>query len=134
MRRCGRRLWRIAAREEGGVAIEFAIVSVAFVLFSIGTLEFGRAFAVRNKLALVADMASREILKDSSVTEEEVETRIRDAFDARHPELLEVVLGTETVNGIPFRTISVRYPFVLLIPQLARESIVLSTTERVPVT
>ena len=123
-----------AGREDGAVAVEFAIVSVAFVLFSLGTLEFGRALAVRNKLAFAADIGAREVLNDSAITESDVEERVRAAFDARNPELLEVDLGAETVDGIQFRTVSLSYPFVLMIPQLTRDAIVLSTEERIPVT
>lgn len=127
-------LKHLARTEDGAVAIEFAIVSVAFVLFSIGTLELGRAFEVRNKLAFASDIAAREILNDSAISEQDVETSVREAFDASDPELLEVTLGTETVDGIEFRTVSLSYPFVLLIPQLTDNSILLSTNERIPVT
>ncbi len=121
-------------REDGAVAVEFAIVSVAFVLFSLGTLECGRALAVRNKLAFAADIGAREVLNNAEITEADVEERVRAAFDASNPELLEVELGAETVDGIRFRTVSLSYPFVLLIPQLRNEAIVLSTEERIPVT
>ena len=127
-------LRRWARREDGAVAVEFAIVSVAFVLISLATLEFGRAFAVRNRLAFAADIGAREILNDSAITEADVEDLVRGAFDGSDPELLEVDLGSETIDGVQFRTVSLRYPFVLLVPQLRSEAIVLSTSERIPVT
>ena len=123
-----------ARREEGAVAIEFAIVSVAFVLISLATLEFGRAFAVRNKLAFAADIGAREILKDSATTEADIKESVRAAFDAFDPELLRVDLRSETIDGVQFRTVSLSYPFILLIPQLQNDAIVLSTSERIPVT
>ncbi len=129
-----RALCRCARREEGAAAVEFAIVSVAFVLVSLATLEFGRAFEVRNKLAFAADIAARQILNNAEISEDDVEERVREAFDAADPELLEVELGAETVGGVQFRTVSLTYPFVLLIPQLSSNSIVLSTSERVPLT
>jgi hypothetical protein len=63
-----------------------------------------------------------------------VEQNVREVFDARDPELLEVELGDETVDGIEFRTVSLSYPFVLMIPQLTTDAIVLTTSERIPVT
>ena len=134
MRRASGALRTWSGREEGAVAVEFAIVSVAFVLLSLGTLEFGRAFSVRNKLAFAADIGAREVLNDSTITEADVEELVRAAFDASHPELLEVELGAETIDGIQFRTVSLSDPFVLLIPQLKNDAIVLSTSERIPVT
>ena len=127
-------LKRLRRREEGAVAVEFAIVSVAFVLFSLGTLELGRAFEVRNRLAFAADAAARQILNNSDISEADVEEKIREVFDAGDPELLEVELGDETVDGIAFRTVSLSYPFVLVIPQLTTDAIVLTTSERIPVT
>jgi len=128
-------LRRLLAAEDGGVAIEFAIISVALVLLSLGTLEFGRALEVRNQLAYVADIAAREVLKDGAVAGSDVEEIVREKFEASNPELLQFELASETdENGVEFRTVTLRYPFLLLIPQLSSNSILLSTTERIPVT
>ena len=123
---------RLRAAEDGGVAIEFAIVSVALVLVSLGTLEFGRALQVRNQLAYLADIAAREILKDGEADGEAVEAKLREEFQASSPELLQVQIDAADAEG--FRTVSLSYPFTLMIPQLSSDAIMLSTTERVPVT
>lgn len=123
---------RFRADEEGGVAIEFAIVSMALVLLSLGTLEFGRALEVRNQLAYVADIGAREILKDGGADAADVEAIVREAFNASSPELLQVQIDPVDAEG--FRTVSLSYPFVLLIPTLYSGAIMLNTSERVPVT
>ncbi|MEA2984019.1 MAG: hypothetical protein QOD94_273 [Alphaproteobacteria bacterium] len=119
---------------QGGVAVEFAIVSVALVFVSLGIIEFGRALSVRTELSFLADIAARQILNDSSVSDDEVDGKVRAAFTSSRPELLELDFGTEVIDGSQFRTISIRYPFIPLIPQLASNAITLRVEERVPVT
>jgi hypothetical protein len=116
------------------VAIEFAIVSMALILFSFGTIELGRALEVRHKLSFVADRASREVLTDSDISSEDLEDDIREWFDAPEAELLQVEIGTESVDGISFRTVAISYPFVLLIPQLTSNPLTLRVEQRVPIT
>jgi hypothetical protein len=65
-----------------------------------------------------------------------VETAVREAFKAPSPQLLQVEFGTyeDEVNEIEFRTVTLRYPFAPLIPQLSTNTIMLSASERIPVT
>ena len=125
---------RLIRGQDGAAAIEFAIVSFALILVSLGIIEFGRALQVRNELAFAADIAARAILTDADIPSDEVEEAVREAFDPPDPALLDVNLETETVDGVEFRTLSLSYPFVLLIPQLSSESITLTVAQRVPVT
>ena len=128
-----RRPWtRLAADESGGVGIEFAIVSVALLLLSLGTFEFGRAFQMRGQLAFAADVAAREILKDGAAASSDVETKVRSRFHGPAPDRLLVSVGDMDADG--FRTVSLSYPFTLLIPQLANGTLTLRASERVPVT
>ena len=57
---------RFRRSEHGGVAIEFAIISMLVVSVSLGAVEFGRALQLRNELSSLADRATREILMDAS--------------------------------------------------------------------
>ena len=123
---------RLGRDEDGGVAIEFAIVSVALLLLSLGTFEFGRAFQMRGQLAFAADVGAREILKDGAVASSDVEAEVRARFHGGAPEQLQVTVGAADADG--FRTVSLAYPFTLLIPQLANGALTLRAFERVPVT
>jgi hypothetical protein len=58
---------------------------------------------------------------------------VRSAFTAGTPGMLTVTVGAETVNGVPFRTITLSYPFTPLIPQLSTGAINLSVARRTPV-
>jgi Flp pilus assembly protein TadG len=132
-----RKFAKLIRAESGAVALEFAIVSMAMVLVSLGVVEFGRALEVRNQLTFLADKAARQILNDSSVTDAEVEADIRAKFDGPNPQLLEVVVEQDLVtdsDGAKYRNVEVSYPFTLLIPQLSTSTITLTATERVPET
>jgi Flp pilus assembly protein TadG len=132
-----RKFAKLIRAESGAVALEFAIVSMAMVLVSLGVVEFGRALEVRNQLTFLADKAARQILNDSSVTNAEVEADIRAKFDGPNPQLLEVVVEQDLVtdsDGAKYRNVEVSYPFTLLIPQLSTSTITLTATERVPET
>lgn len=118
--------------QDGGVAIEFAIISSVFIFVIVGTLEFGRAMYVRNELSYAADIAAREILKDAEASESTVEGAARTAFRG-DAELLTFDLSNETVDGVQFRTLQLNYPFTLLVPQLSGRMFDLSVTRRTPV-
>ena len=105
--------------QDGAVAVEFAIIASVFIFVCLGTIEFGRALYVRNELSFAADIASREILKDSAATKSTVENAARAAFSG-NAQQLTVQLNTETVDGIEFRTLRLSYPFTMLIPQFGQ--------------
>ena len=128
---------RFVTEQDGGVALEFAIISMALVLLSLGIVEFGRALQVRNELTFLADRGAREILKNSAVTDAAVEATITSGFKGPRKELLSVEVEQDTVedaDGTTYRNIEISYPFTLLIPQLSSSTITLTATERVPET
>lgn len=123
MRRC----------EAGGTTIEFAIIASALVLVSLGVVEFGRALHVRNELSFAADFAARSILGNPAVSNSALEEEVRSVLTSAEPNLLQISMGTETVDGREFRTVALRYPFTFLIPSLSSEAISLSLDRRVPI-
>lgn len=59
MTRLLRAFW---AGRSGAAAVEFALVSLVFVVFALGIVDFGRNFYQKNRLAHAADIVSRELL------------------------------------------------------------------------
>ncbi|MFC6487258.1 MULTISPECIES: TadE/TadG family type IV pilus assembly protein [Phyllobacteriaceae] len=135
MRRVSRHLARC---QSGAAAVEFAIVCLPLLLLCLGVVEFGRAFFVRNDLAYAADVAARKVLigqipPDASASEIAVglEDAVRGAF-VGDTELLQVAVGTETVDGALYRTLSIRYPFTFLVPGVSDSPFALSVSRRIP--
>ena len=122
--------WRC---QKGGVAIEFAFVSMGLIMLGLGTLEFGRALQMHNELSFAADVGVREFLRDDSISNDTLEAKVRAAFDTSHPDLLAVTVGTETVDGVEFRTLALTYPVTLIVPVISND-IVLNVERRAPVT
>jgi hypothetical protein len=130
----------------GSTSVEFAIICMALLLVTFGVIEFGRGLYVRNQLSQAADCGARLILAGAvgsgcgppriptgPVLDSELQSAVRSAFTAGTPELLTVTAGSETVGGVPFRTITLSYPFTPLVPQLSSGAINLGVTRRTPV-
>ena len=123
---------RLLGCQAGSTAVEFAIVSLVLVLVTLGIVEFGRGLNVRNQLSQAADFGARKILTDRNSSDGTLENAVRSAFIADNPDRLKVTLGSETVYGMPFRTIALTYPLTLLVPGLSDGVIHLSLSRRTP--
>ena len=119
--------------EAGSTAVEFAIISLVLILVALGTVEFGRGLNIRNQLSQAADYGARQILTNSQISDTTLETTVRSAFNAGAGNALTVTIGTEAVNGVQFRTITLSYPFTPLIPGLSSGTINLNLARRTPV-
>ncbi len=122
---------RLRRNEDGGVALEFSIVAVAFVVVSLGVIEFGRALQVRNELSFAADYGARQIMMDPTATETVVKNAIKDKFLGYNPADLTVTLGDETFDGIAYRTVQLQYPMQMFIP-FVNGSLTLQVERRTP--
>jgi Flp pilus assembly protein TadG len=117
----------------GSTSVEFAIICTILVLVTLGVIEFGRGLNVRNQLSQAADYGARKILINRQISDSALVSEIRSAFVATAPSLLQVTIGTETVGGLQFRTVTLSYPFTLLIPGVLSEVIDLRLARRTPV-
>lgn len=114
----------------GASGIEFAIIGAVLVFLSLGVIEFGRAFLVRNSLADAADVATRTALIDRSASNTKIEASARAAFD-ENKNLLGVTFASESSGGVNFRVVTLSYPVTLLIPALSRTPLTLTVTRRI---
>ena len=126
-------LQRLRSCQAGSTAVEFAIISLVLALVAFGVLEFGRALNIRNQLSQAADYGARQILTNQLISDSALASSVRSAFSAASGTLLTVTVGTETVNGIAFRTIALSYPFTPVISSLSNAAISLRVARRTPV-
>lgn len=118
--------------ESGAAAIEFALIAMVAICVFVGIVEFGRALYMRNELSFAADLAARRILINPAVANNDLETTIRSAITFQDSEGLQLTFGTESVDGVSFRTILVSQPLTLLIPNLSEAAVMLTIDRRVP--
>lgn len=124
---------RLCYCQVGSTSVEFAIIATILILVTFGVIEFGRGLNVRNQLSLAADYGARTILIDKKISDSALVSEIRSAFAAAAPTLLQVTIGTETVDGLQFRTVTLSYPLTLLIPAFSTGLIDLRLIRRTPV-
>ena len=132
MRKLSRLFKRFARNEDGGPAIEFAIVAPVFVSVCLGVISLGYAFQVRNEMAHAVDAGIRQVLLDPAITDQDLETAIKDAFPESDPDNLTVALTETTIDGIEYRSIALSYPFTrIVIPGLS-DNMTLALSRRTP--
>ena len=122
----------IGRSDDGGVAIEFAIISTLLVFGSIATLELGRALYLRGEMAFAADVAERQVMMDPELSDSAVESAVRSAFRG-DTDLLMIEVGEETIDGLKFRTLSLNYPMLLVAPTITSRDLGLEVARRTPV-
>ncbi|WP_342236293.1 TadE/TadG family type IV pilus assembly protein [Inquilinus sp. OTU3971] len=123
---------RLLRNQTGAAAVEFAIIGMALIVLMLGLIEVGRGLYLRNALAQAVDVGARNALVHADMTDTALEDQVRAAFTGSEPDLLQVTVGTETVDGITFRTVALSYPLTLLVPGLAGTSTTLGMTRRIP--
>ncbi len=125
---------RLRDCRSGATALEFAIVSLFLVLISIGVIDFGRGFHARNNMSHAVDVGARTLLTNAETSDSTLETAIRSAFTGSSPELLEIEITSESINGTTYRAVTMGYPLSLHIPGLESSPVILIILRRIPLT
>lgn len=115
----------------GAVAMEFALIGLPFVMLIIGLVEFGRGLNLRSALDDAADRAQRMILIDGAVSEDALETEIRDGFLGGVPSAIVVSHSAETTGAGDYRIVALTYDMRIIIPNPASPTITISATRKV---
>lgn len=126
-------LARLRRCEHGAAAVEFALVGFVAIVVFLGIIEFGRVLYMRNEMSYAMDLGARKILTNPTVADAHVETVIRNAIRFGTSASVLISFGTKSVNGLPFRTVLVRYPVTLFIPRLTSASVLLQIDRIIPI-
>lgn len=109
--------------DSGAAALEFSLVAVIFVVASMGVIELGRTYQVRNELAYAADIGGRRltlIVNNPDIAESDyadvVKDEITSVFQGYDPDALSVSVDPEEVNGIQYQKLTLEYPMSVFIP------------------
>ena len=123
---------RVGRCEDGGPAIEFAIIAPVFLAVSVGVVSLGYAFQVRNEMAHAVDAGIRKVMMDPTITDQDLEDAIKAAFPASDPGNLAITLTESTIDGIDYRSIAVSYPFTRIDIPYMSNNVTLALSRRTP--
>ena len=132
MRKLSSLFRRLTRNEDGGPAIEFAIIAPIFIAVCLGVISLGYAFQVRNEMAHAVDAGIRQVMMDPTITDADLTTAIKDAFQESDPANLTVTLTNSTIAGIDYRAIAVSYPFTRIVIPGLPDNMTLALSRRTP--
>ncbi len=118
--------------EDGGPAIEFAIIAPVFIAVCLGVISLGYAFQVRNEMAHAVDAGIRQVLMDPTITDDALVAAIKDVFIESDPDNLTVTLTNLTIDGVDYRSIAVSYPFTRIVIPGLPDNMTLAMSRRTP--
>ena len=125
-----RRISGFRSDESGANAVEFSIVVTAFIIASLGVIELGRSFQIRNEMAYAADRGARIVtLNPDTITEQQIIGEVEDSFVGYETGELDVTVTAEVVSGTNYRNISVSYPMKLFVPMMS-DTVTLTVSRR----
>lgn len=111
------RFWR---QETGATALEFALIAVPLLMFTVGITEFGRALFMQQSLSHATDAAARTLYIDPTLTEAAIKAEILSNLFLAEPAQLQVTVGTPAAAAgtSRFKTLQlqVTYDFRSVVP------------------
>ena len=123
---------RFRRNEDGGPALEFAIIAPVFIAVCLGAISLGYAFQVRNEMAHAVDAGIRQVMMDPDITDDDLVTAIRDEFIESDPDNLTVTLTQTTIDGVNYRSIALSYPFTRIVIPGMPDNMTLGLSRRTP--
>lgn len=128
-----RRLFhRFRSDDSGVAAVEFALISIAFITFICGMYFVGLYFFTWNRLQYGTEEASRYAAVHEDATDQELEDIVMESLTmaGADPGNLVIDVATETVSNINFITLSATYQLDLNVPMIPEDVNDLSMTAR----
>lgn len=132
------RLVKFRARDDGATAVEFAFVSVGFMIFVVGIYAAGLYFLTWNRLQYGTEVAARYAAVHDNTPVADLEAMIIDSMSivSADPANLAISIADSTVNSRNFRTFTTTYQLSWNLPFLpaVMNSLTLQATVLTPVT
>lgn len=121
--------------ERGATAVEFALVSVVFLMFVMGIIDLGRLFWVRNLMQYGVEQTARYAMVNPTATAADLETYANGQIDTMFAGITFTANapGTDVVDGVNFRTVSASYSFNYIMPFVTLSDVPLAASIRTPV-
>ncbi len=120
--------------DRGAAAVEFALVTPAFLIMVMGIIDFSRIFWVKSTMQFAVEQAARHVMVNPTLSDTLL---VQFAED----ELAKVSLTgvtfpppvSDTTDGVDFRTLTANYTFSFMIPIIDMPDIVIQARSRTAV-
>ena len=119
-------------RDDGTVAIEFAVVGLLFFALLLGSIELGRAMWMRNSLQFAAEEAARWALVQSSQNPTNVQNFARARLTSS-PATATVTATYQTVSGVTYVVVTLTQVFTPVTTLVSTGIITVTGQARMPV-
>ena len=116
----------------GSAAVEFAFAMPLMMGIILGSFEMGRMFWIDQAISHALSKTARHAMINPDDTNLELTSYFRTLPNAIDPDEVVLTYAIDTVNDIPFVTITATYPFEPVSGALALEAIPISNSMRVP--
>ncbi len=128
-------LHRYFFHKKGSVAVEFGMVSILFLGFLFGIIEFGRLFWTMNALQYaIEDTARYALVHEDAANTELVTYATNKMSGVSNPSTLIITTTQVTISGISFIEVNGTYTFTTIIPFLSTliSTLDLTAQSRIP--
>lgn len=123
--------------EQGSVAVEFALISMFFLISICGLLEAGRVFWTLNTLQYAGEATARYYLTNKGASDSDLVTYLQDKVEEAQirAENLSVVINKTTVSDVNFVQLDLSYKYYILgsLMPATLNGVTLTATTRLPV-
>jgi Flp pilus assembly protein TadG len=123
---------RFRADSKGVAALEFAIVSTAFIAFIMGICYISIMYFNRQSLDWAVQLAARQAEINSSATPGQIRKTINDYLNSVNLPNATVTYSVATVSGIKTASIAASFNQTYSVPFVHTFNITFTSTEAVP--
>jgi Flp pilus assembly protein TadG len=123
---------RFRADSRGVAALEFAIVSTAFISFIMGICYISIMYFNRQSLDWAVQLAARQAEIDSSVTAAQLRTTINNYLNSVNLPNATVTYSVATVSGVKTASIGASFNQTYSVPFVHTFHITFTSSEAVP--
>ena len=133
MRRVPGALRRLRSGQDGGTALEFALLFPIVALFLIGGVEFGRLFWQRSSLEHAVEETGRYAMAHTDASQTQLTSVLQaQSANALQASTITITYSTAATGGINYLTITATHTFTFVTRLVPYGPITLQSRARVP--
>lgn len=123
---------RLVDNEDGGAAVEFAIVAPPFVAMLFGIIQFGWAMNSANTVHDALVSQARALSFNTTMTSSQLQSAVRNAVGSLADSDVMVTVDRHAVNGVSAAVATATYTSSISIPLLGSYPISFNSSVTVP--